>query len=725
MQFQFKNTTLIKYLLSYFAVLLVSFVGFYFILNYQLKGEYAHTYRNEVEQKISNYSAIVSQNFSSIQRTDDIINNNTILIDARYVDDRYQRYLAVNELKKLSNANALISSIIYIDIKNCDILASYSACYCGDGNYYIKTANGDILIPRELITTSVYDNTIYSLKGRTDKLYVFLCPVNSKNYRTLYLLNEFSIRTLLNLYTVQEISSVGFVCQNNLVYSTDSRILAPVDFQAQEIKENRFIELDNDHDFYLSKTSNPKLKIAVCINKSYLNHYIVNVFTKTHFITFLLFLLGVIFVLIALRATYVPLRKLMKRITQNNAYQIHNMDTLEQAFDDSIHARNMLESKLVYYQRMIKKSVLQNSSALSNAAMMDLDQNIELLFQENFQGAILIAILSFDDNSDPAMMDFSAFSSEGSAVLTILDCSRNQTALLICFPSDEKDASAKVAPLLGRIQTAYPCQISYSDTSNNPMDIAYLYFMAQLAQKYAGSKGLCSYASIRSFVNDQHSDTYPYQIVDTLTVHLKYFDFDKAHATVDELFQFIDATNSPSIFTRCILVDTLMCLNTEMNACAIKFEHYKEQFRETLHLCRYAPYEESRAAIRENIHQIIQLFSNEASNTGINMSQILRFVEANCLHSDFSLTYLAEHFHISSVYLSTLFTKKLKITFSDYVWKYRLETAKNLLETTDQSIDQICSAVGYDVSHSFRRKFKQEVGLSPSEYRKHCVRKIE
>ncbi len=716
---RFKNVTLAKYLLSYFAVLLVSFAGFYFILNYQLKGEYAHTYRNEVEQKISNYSAIVSQNFSSIHRTDDIINNDTILIDARYVDDRYQRYLAVNELKKLSNANSLISNILYIDIKNCDILSSYSACYYGDGNYYIKTANGDILIPRELLTTSVYDNTIYPLEGRATTLYLFLCPVNSKNYRTLYLLNEISIKTLLKLYTVQEISSVGLVCQNSLVYSTDAGIFAPVDFSAQEIAENRFIELDGDNDLYLSRTSNPKLKIAVCINKAYLNNYIVNVFTKTHFVTFLLFLLGIILVFFALRATYLPLSKLMKRITQNNAYKIHNMDTLEQAFDDSIHARNMLESKLVYYQRMIKKSVLQNSSALSNAAMADLDQNIELLFQENFQGAILIAILSFHDGGGPARMDFSAVSSESSAVLTVLDCSSNQAALLICFPSCEKDASSKVLPLLNRIQVAYPCQIAYSDTSTNPMDIAYLYFMAQLAQKYAGSKQLCSYASIRSFVNNQPSDTYPYQIVDTLTFYLKHFDFEEAHATVDELFQFIDSTNSPTIFTRCILVDTLMYLNTEMNACAIKFEHYKEQFHETLRLCRYAPYEESRAAIRKNIHQIIQLFSNEASNTGINMSQILRFAEANCLRSDFSLTYLADHFHISSVYLSTLFTKKLKITFSDYVWNYRLETAKNLLETTDKPIDQICSAVGYDVPHSFRRKFKQEVGLSPSEYRKH------
>ncbi|MBO5069456.1 MAG: hypothetical protein J6C37_03725, partial [Roseburia sp.] len=336
-----KKSTLIRYLMSYLAVLLVSFIGFHFILNFQLKNEYTHTYKKEVEQKISNCSAAVSQHFSDIQRMDDIINNNTHLINARYVDSSYQRYVAVNELKKLSNADALISSIIYIDIKNCDILASNSACYCGDGNYYIKTSNGDILIPQELLTETIYDNTIYPLQSRTDTLYLFLCPHYSMNYRTLYILNEISLKTLLNLYTVQEISSMGFVCQNNLVYSTDTSILGNVDFHSLEIPENSFIELDSKNDLYLLQTSNPKLKISVCINKSYLNDYIMKCLQKTYIITFLFFLVDIILVFFALRVTYVPLSNLMKHITQNNSYKIHNISTLKQAFDDSIHTKNM------------------------------------------------------------------------------------------------------------------------------------------------------------------------------------------------------------------------------------------------------------------------------------------------------------------------------------------------------------------------------------------------
>lgn len=68
--------------------------------------------------------------------------------------------------------------------------------------------------------------------------------------------------------------------------------------------------------------------------------------------------------------------------------------------------------------------------------------------------------------------------------------------------------------------------------------------------------------------------------------------------------------------------------------------------------------------------------------------------------------------------MSTFFTKEMKATLTDYVWELRLQRAKYLLETTDEPIDRIAAMIGYDIPSSFRRKFKQEMGLSPSEYRK-------
>ena len=67
--------------------------------------------------------------------------------------------------------------------------------------------------------------------------------------------------------------------------------------------------------------------------------------------------------------------------------------------------------------------------------------------------------------------------------------------------------------------------------------------------------------------------------------------------------------------------------------------------------------------------------------------------------------------------MSYLFKKGFDVNFSEYLWNIRMEKAKELLSQTDMNIDQISVQVGYLNTSSFRRKFKQETGFTPSQYR--------
>jgi transcriptional regulator GlxA family with amidase domain len=53
-----------------------------------------------------------------------------------------------------------------------------------------------------------------------------------------------------------------------------------------------------------------------------------------------------------------------------------------------------------------------------------------------------------------------------------------------------------------------------------------------------------------------------------------------------------------------------------------------------------------------------------------------------------------------------------------YVQRIRVERAKRLLETSDEPIEEISWAVGYEDPASFRRLFKRLTGLAPGEYRR-------
>lgn len=58
-----------------------------------------------------------------------------------------------------------------------------------------------------------------------------------------------------------------------------------------------------------------------------------------------------------------------------------------------------------------------------------------------------------------------------------------------------------------------------------------------------------------------------------------------------------------------------------------------------------------------------------------------------------------------------------------YVQTVRVEEAKQLLESTDASVEQIGQEVGYEDVASFRRLFKRTTGLAPAEHRKMFGRK--
>lgn len=83
-----------------------------------------------------------------------------------------------------------------------------------------------------------------------------------------------------------------------------------------------------------------------------------------------------------------------------------------------------------------------------------------------------------------------------------------------------------------------------------------------------------------------------------------------------------------------------------------------------------------------------------------------------------SLEIVANEIYMSPFYLSRIFKKTQGVNFVDYLQDCRLDYAKLLLKTTNETVSTISMRCGYNESNSFRRLFKKKVGLSPIEYRK-------
>ena len=95
---------------------------------------------------------------------------------------------------------------------------------------------------------------------------------------------------------------------------------------------------------------------------------------------------------------------------------------------------------------------------------------------------------------------------------------------------------------------------------------------------------------------------------------------------------------------------------------------------------------------------------------------ISEYIQHNFM-MDLSLEQLADLAFISPSYLSRIFQKEFHTTPMKYVKETRLREAGSLLKTTSFSVSEIAERVGFASVSYFWRAFKQEYGVSPSEYR--------
>ncbi|MGG1674918.1 response regulator [Neobacillus sp. NRS-1170] len=90
----------------------------------------------------------------------------------------------------------------------------------------------------------------------------------------------------------------------------------------------------------------------------------------------------------------------------------------------------------------------------------------------------------------------------------------------------------------------------------------------------------------------------------------------------------------------------------------------------------------------------------------------------NNIKNELTQKEVADHVHLNPSYLSVLFKEHVKLTFSEYVTRRRIQRAKELLISTNLPINDIAEESGYKTAKYFIKIFKELEGMTPSAYRK-------
>ena len=132
----------------------------------------------------------------------------------------------------------------------------------------------------------------------------------------------------------------------------------------------------------------------------------------------------------------------------------------------------------------------------------------------------------------------------------------------------------------------------------------------------------------------------------------------------------------------------------------------------------------SRSFLIEILHFIVYSYylidPEEEYSEDSDKEQFTRIAEYLELHleENISLATITKEFAINRNKLNDIFMKQTSMTCLAYLLNLRLDLAKIMLTKTELPIGEISDRVGYPDPNYFTKVFKENVGMTPSQYRK-------
>ena len=94
----------------------------------------------------------------------------------------------------------------------------------------------------------------------------------------------------------------------------------------------------------------------------------------------------------------------------------------------------------------------------------------------------------------------------------------------------------------------------------------------------------------------------------------------------------------------------------------------------------------------------------------------IAYIRENYNKTKLHISDIANHVHLNSSYLSTVFRRKTGTTIGEFITKYRLDIARDEL-SRGSTVRETGELVGFTDPYNFSKWFRKNAGMPPSEYR--------
>jgi two-component system response regulator YesN len=212
---------------------------------------------------------------------------------------------------------------------------------------------------------------------------------------------------------------------------------------------------------------------------------------------------------------------------------------------------------------------------------------------------------------------------------------------------------------------------------------------------------------------------YPKAELDKLEVYLLRWDSNKIEETVDSILKTVREKKISLGLAKCISYDMINTVIRGFNRInpSLKSENLIEL--DIFSLTEIGTLDELVDRIVSISKKMNEMILHNSQESSAHLSkQFIEYLHKHCFSYDFTVEAMSEHFSLSHTFLRKVFKEATNANILSYVNMLRIEKAKELLKDTDMNLGEIVKQIGYVDPSSFVRKFKQETGVTPGDYRK-------
>lgn len=216
----------------------------------------------------------------------------------------------------------------------------------------------------------------------------------------------------------------------------------------------------------------------------------------------------------------------------------------------------------------------------------------------------------------------------------------------------------------------------------------------------------------------EHEETYPVDLEKKLFAELKNGEANHAVATAETYYDMIAVLHGEYLMNMRlkVLEFVLYAEHLAYNSGGMTYE-FRDRADYLPTVMGLDDIMSLRKWFLEKIEEAARNVSAKASEKSMGVVEAAKAYIKNNYSRDISLDEVSQKVNISPYYFSKIFKEDVGEGFVEYLTGIRMEKAKELLTTTEYSMKEICSMVGYADPNYFSRSFKKKVGVTPTEYK--------